>query len=213
MLFAQNTEEYIAEHSLKAQFLMQNYGLPASLILAVAIHESAAGKSKIARYLNNHFGIKGQNSNKEIKSSYKDYPSVDSSYVHFVNFLLSRSYFAALFDKFHPYDYRAWAYGIQKAGYAGSRTWASQVIAIIKKYDLDQLDSRPPNLEIEDTISSVSTPRQVKANVKKATYFYLVKAGDNLGSIAKKLNTTVSNLMKKNKLSSTNLKIGQKIKP
>lgn len=142
---AQTIDAYISSNAYHAQYLMQKYGLPASIVLGVAIHESAAGQSKIARHLNNHFGVKGANSNTEIKSAYRDYPSVDSSYTHFVSFLLSRKYFNVLFDKYDQYDYKNWAIGIQRGGYASSHTWASQVIAIIKKYELfeyDQLDKK-----------------------------------------------------------------------
>lgn len=140
---AQTINDYILSNTYHAQYLMQKHGLPASLILGVAIHESAAGKSKIARYLNNHFGVKGSNNNAEIKSAYRDYPSVDSSYNHFVSILLDRKYFNVLFDKYDHYDYKNWAIGIKRGGYASSRTWASQVIAIIKKYELFQYDNLP----------------------------------------------------------------------
>lgn len=140
---AQTINEYILSNAYHAQYLMQKHGLPASIILGVAIHESAAGKSKIARYLNNHFGVKGSNSNAEIKSSYRDYPSVDSSYSHFVSILLDRKHFSALFDKYDHNDYKNWALGIKRGGYASSRTWATQVIAIIKKYELFQYDNLP----------------------------------------------------------------------
>lgn len=69
---AQDTDEYIAEHVEYAQDLMRDHKIPASIILAVAIHESAAGNSKIAQHLNNHFGVKGPNNNTEIRSSYRD---------------------------------------------------------------------------------------------------------------------------------------------
>jgi flagellum-specific peptidoglycan hydrolase FlgJ len=140
---AQNTEDYIAEHVDHAQQLMNTHQLPASVILAVAIHESAAGKSKIAKYLNNHFGFKGKNSNTEIHSAYRDFPSVDSSYNYFVTFLKSRSYFNTLFEQLDQYDYKSWAKGIQRGGYARSKTWASQVIAIINKYQLYLYDEQP----------------------------------------------------------------------
>ena len=140
---AQTTNDYILAHVEYAQALMRKNQLPASIILGVAIHESAAGKSKIAQYLNNHFGVKGPNSSTEIKSAYRDYPTVDSSYNHFVSFLHSRSYFNILFNKYNQYDYKHWALGIQRGGYAYSKTWASQVIALIKKYKLYQYDERP----------------------------------------------------------------------
>jgi len=204
---AQSTEEYIGANTYHAQYLMQKYGLPASVILGVAIHESAAGKSKIARYLNNHFGVKGANSNTEINSSYRDYPTVDSSYAHFVSFLLSRKYFNILFDKYDQYDYKNWAYGIQKGGYASSRTWANQVIGIINKYDLFQYDNRP-----EDYLEPEIVPRKRPSVVAKRAKTYTIKNGDSLSSIAKKHRTSVSALMKKNGLKSSALQLGQKIK-
>ncbi len=207
---AQSTEDYISTNVYQAQYLMQKYGLPASIILGVAIHESAAGKSKIARYLNNHFGVKGANSSTEIRSSYRDYPSVDSSYTHFVSFLLSRKYFNILFEKYDSYDYKNWAYGIQRGGYASSRTWANQVVAIIKKYELFQYDNRPDDY-LEVASAATITTKKTSVVTKKSKV-YVVKSGDNLSSIAKKTHTTVSVLMQKNGLKSSALKLGQKIK-
>lgn len=211
---AQSTEEYIAERVEHAQELMREHEIPASIILAVAIHESAAGKSKIARYLNNHFGIKGKNSNTEIQSAYRDYPTIDSSYNHFVDFLHSRTYFDKLFDKYDQYDYRNWAKGIQRGGYARSRTWSSQVIALIKKYELYQYDERPEDYVegvlavVEPVVKKTSS---VKSPVKRGT-FYTVKKGDNLSKIAQRIGTTAAALMKKNNLKSAALKPGQRIK-
>lgn len=206
---AQGIQDYILANANHAQYLMQKYQLPASIILGVAIHESAAGKSKIAKYLNNHFGVKGVNSNSEIRSSYRDYPSIDSSYSHFVSFLLSRDYFNVLFEKYDQYDYKNWAVGIQRGGYASSRTWASQVIAIIKKYELFQYDNRPDDY--------IEAPKPVLISTKKPpsttkSKLYTIKSGDNLSSIAQKNHTTVSSLMRKNGLNSPALKPGQKIK-
>lgn len=206
---AQGIQDYILANANHAQYLMQKYQLPASIILGVAIHESAAGKSKIAKYLNNHFGVKGANSNSEIRSSYRDYPSVDSSYSHFVSFLLSRNYFNVLFDKYDQYDYKNWALGIQRGGYASSRTWASQVIAIIKKYELFQYDNRPDDYIEAPTPAVLPTK---KNSSKSETKLYTIKPGDNLSSIAQKNHTTVSSLMRKNGLNSPALKPGQKIK-
>ena len=84
---AQTTLQYINNNVAYAQELMRENHIPASIILAVAIHESAAGTSKIAKYLNNHFGVKGKNSSKKIKSAYKGYSSVEDSYDHFVEVL------------------------------------------------------------------------------------------------------------------------------
>ena len=210
---AQSTEDYIAERVEHAQELMREHEIPASIILAVAIHESAAGKSKIAQHLNNHFGIKGKNSNTEIRSAYRDYPDVDSSYNHFVDFLQSRTYFNVLFDKYDQYDYINWAKGIQRGGYARSRTWSAQVIALIKKYELFQYDERPDDY-VEEVI--VAAPIVKKSTSRSKTIkkgnFYTVKKGDNLSKIAQRNGTTAGALMKKNGLKSSALKPGQKIK-
>lgn len=203
---AQTTEEYIEEYADLAQDLSEEHHIPASIILGVAIHESAAGKSKIARYLNNHFGFKGKNSNTEIRSAYRDFPSVDSSYVHFITFLKSRTYFNVLFDKHDQYDFKAWARGIQRGGYARSRTWASQVIALINKYELFQYDNRP-----EDYIEPIE-PKPIYRPKKKSSRTYTVKQGDNLGIIAKRYKTTIKAIMGKNGLKSNVLKPGQKLK-
>lgn len=200
-----DTEDYIAAHVECAQDLMRENKLPASLILAVAIHESAAGNSKIARYLNNHFGVKGANNNTEIRSAYRDYDSAEDSYQDFVDLLENRQSFNYLFDVKDQYDYRGWARGIQRGGYAHSKTWASQVIAIIQKYQLYQYDERPA-----DYVEPARTKPHLRKRVK--SHIYIVKKGDNLNAIAKKKGTTVKLLMKKNALKTVDLQPGKKLK-
>ncbi|WP_316735717.1 glucosaminidase domain-containing protein [Pedobacter aquatilis] len=205
---AQDTEEYITDHAEVAQNLMRDHKIPASLILAVAIHESAAGNSRIAQHLNNHFGVKGPNNNTEIRSAYRDYESDDESYNHFVEIMETRSPFNNLFEKYDQYDYQGWAKGIQRSGYAHSRTWASQVIALVRKYELYRYDERP-----EDYVEPVYKPTYSRKRSKgRSSKTYTVKSGDNLSVIAKKKGTTVKALMSKNGLRKANLKPGQKIK-
>lgn len=141
--YAQTTRNYIEDNLPLAQKLMKENNIPVSIILGIAIHESAAGTSKIARYLNNHFGVKGKNDSKAIRSSYKGYSSVEDSYHHFIDFLQSRTAFSNLFTKYGGNNYAGWAKGIQRGGYAHSKTWSAQVIALIKKYDLSQYDNDP----------------------------------------------------------------------
>jgi len=204
---AQDTEEYIAEHVDVAQELMRDHKIPASIILAVAIHESAAGNSRIAQHLNNHFGVKGPNNNVEIRSAYRDYESDEESYNHFVELMETRAPFNGLFGKYDQYDYKGWARGIQKSGYARSRTWASQVIAMVDKYDLYQYDERP-----EDYAEPIYKAPVYHRKKRITSRIYTVKTGDNLGAIAKKKGTTVKILMKKNGLKTARLKPGQRIK-
>lgn len=204
---AQTTAEYIAENVEYAQTLMREHKIPASVILAVAIHESASGTSKIARYLNNHFGIKGPNSNTEIRSSYRDYPSPKESYDNFLEFLKSRSSLSPLFEKYDQFDYRNWARGIQRGGYARSRTWASQIIGIIKRNNLSQYDERP-----DDYVEPPAPVMSASHRSTKSRSTYTVKKGDSLNKIAKLKGTTAASLMKKNGLKGSALKPGQKLK-
>jgi len=205
---AQDTDEYIAEHVEYAQDLMRDHKIPASIILAVAIHESASGNSKIAQHLNNHFGVKGPNNNAEIRSSYRDYLNAEESYSHFVEIMETREPFNNLFAKYDQYDYKGWAYGIRRCGYARSQSWASQVIGLIKKYELYQYDERPEGYE-EPVYASPVRHRKRSTTHSKT---YTVKPGDNLSVIAKKKGTTVKALMQKNGIKKVNLKPGQKIK-
>lgn len=205
---AQDTDDYIAEHAAYAQGLMHDHKIPASVILAVAIHESAAGNSKIAQHLNNHFGVKGPNNNAEIHSSYRDYLNADESYSHFVEIVETREPFNNLFGKYDQYDYKGWTYGIRRCGYARSRSWASQVIGLIKKYELYQYDERPEGYE--EPVYAAPVHRRTKN--RRKTRIYTVKSGDNLNIIAKKKGTSVKSLMQKNGIKKANLKPGQRIK-
>jgi hypothetical protein len=199
---AQHTPlSYIDANKDKAIAFMQEYGLPASIILAVAMHESANGNSRVARYLNNHFGIKGKNNSKVIRSAYKGYGSVDESYQDFVSLLQSRKAFSQLFDQCAPHDYRAWAKGIARGGYAHSSSWASKVIGMIEKYRLHEYDD-PPNRPADDTMPA--PPDETAA-------IYFVQRGDTLSYIARQYQTTVEEIMEKNQLSSARLQIGQKL--
>ncbi len=184
------------------------FGVPASVILGVAIHESANGKSKIARNLNNHFGVKGKNQVKTIRSAYKSYDSPADSYADFIRLLKDKPGFSKLFEKYTSYNHQAWVKGIQRGGYAQSSTWASQVLGIIRKYRLDQYDNRP--LILTDSLANDSVA-DLKIAAQQSIRIYRVKKGDTLSGIAKKLGLSVKTLMKKNKLKSTQIKTGQKL--
>lgn len=143
------SQTYIEKFKDNAIRIMHETGVPASIILGVAMHESGSGKSAIAQNLNNQFGVKGggtvvyYKNNKKVKSAYKRYDSVLDSFNDFARIMTERKQFSHLADKFTQYDYKGWAKGIQRSGYASSRKWASQVLGIINKYKLDELDKTP----------------------------------------------------------------------
>lgn len=199
---------YIEKYRDIAIQQMNMHGVPASVILGVSMHESGNGTSKIAHYLNNHFGIKGKNSSKEIRSAYRGYASVTDSYDDFIGAMNRNKKFRALFSKYSDYDYRNWVLGIQSGGYASSNLWGSKILAIIKKYRLYQYDNRPTDYTEPAGYDTPIGPAKVKTSVTT----YKVKKGDTLLAIAKRFGTSVKNIMSKNSLSSTNLSIGQSLK-
>jgi flagellum-specific peptidoglycan hydrolase FlgJ len=130
---AQNTSQsYIEKYKNAAISIMHDYGIPASVTLAIAMHESASGNSKLARQNNNQFGMKGRH-------SYKTYDSVMESFEDFARIISKRN----LSDKFDSFDYKGWAKGIQRGGYASSSKWSAQVLSLIKKFGLNSLDEKP----------------------------------------------------------------------
>lgn len=197
-------ENYIENYKEVAVNTMNQHGIPASIVLGIAIHESASGTSRIAKYLNNHFGLKGKTGPKPIKSAYKGYEEVDDCYDDFVNYLKTR--FSGLFTRYSSDDYRGWAMGIQRGGYAHSRTWASQVMAIIKKYDLDQFDQNAGNI----AKSTILAADKAESN-QSETVVYHVRRGDTLSRIAQRFRTTVKEIKHKNGLSSSLLDVGQRL--
>ncbi|HAK29038.1 MAG TPA: hemagglutinin, partial [Sphingobacterium sp.] len=81
---AQSNAAYVDKYSPIAKEMMEEHGVPASVILAIAMHESGNGGSRVAKNLNNHFGVKGKNNSTVIRSAYKGYRSVMDSYDDFV---------------------------------------------------------------------------------------------------------------------------------
>lgn len=143
------SQSYIEKFKDNAIRIMHQTGIPASIVLAVAMHESANGNSLIARKLNNQFGVKGYETRviyknkKKIHTAYKKYGSVMDSFQDFARIMTVRKQFSHLTEELTHYDYKGWAKGIQKSGYCSSRKWASQVLGIIHKYGLNAYDEKP----------------------------------------------------------------------
>jgi len=127
----------------------REYGIPASITLAQGILESGAGKSTLACKANNHFGIKALGGwrgpvyhakDDEVGlSKFRVYASPDESYRDHAKVLLSSSRYRFLFDK-SVFDYRGWANGLQRAGYATSPVYAKALIGYIEAYNLFALN-------------------------------------------------------------------------
>ena len=200
-----NTQEYIEKYAPIAVKKMNQYRIPASITLAQGILESGSGRSDLAVRSNNHFGIKCHkgwqgksvtHDDDAIGECFRKYQYPEQSYDDHSKFLLGRKRYANLF-KLRPTDYRGWAYGLKKAGYATDKKYPAKLIALIKKYNLDKYDRMKP---------VKNTPTRGYTN----DYHKVVK-GDTLYSISKKYNTTVAHLKEVNGLKSNDISIGQHI--
>lgn len=142
-------QSYIEQYKADAIRIMHETGVPASIVLGVAMHESGCGNSVLAQNLNNQFGVKGNDRNvyyahkKKVSTSYKKYGSIYDSFQDFARILTERKKFSGLAESLTHFDYFGWAHGIQKHGYASSHTWATQVTGLIKKYQLYSFDENP----------------------------------------------------------------------
>ena len=151
---AQNkTEKYIALFSDIAISEMNMYNIPASITLAQAILESGNGESYLAVSGNNHFGIKchdkweGQTitaDDDEKGECFRKYKKVFESYRDHSLFLSERNRYKSLF-LLNKYDYKGWAKGLKKAGYATNPKYHILLIDLIEKYNLDRFDNKQKN--------------------------------------------------------------------
>lgn len=136
-VFAQTQAKYIQKYRSLADSLSKEYGIPAAVILGVAIVESGAGTSRNCKLLNNHFGITGKNNllkTKGIRTRYKQYKDVVSSYVDFCKLQKKKKYYKKLKDN---KKYMLWLEAISKSGYSEApAAWKAKIVSIIKKNKL-----------------------------------------------------------------------------
>ncbi|MEZ4740563.1 MAG: glucosaminidase domain-containing protein [Flavobacteriales bacterium] len=140
-------EQYIEQWKEVAVKKMKEHGIPASITLAQGLLESGNGNSKLAREGNNHFGIKctpdwtgGRTYHDDDKKDdcFRKYKNAEQSYEDHAKFL-QRSRYAFLFE-LEPTDYKGWAKGLKKAGYATDPAYPQKLISLIERYHLNDLD-------------------------------------------------------------------------
>tara|TARA_B100001250_G_scaffold85875_1_gene71005 strand:- start:36479 stop:37330 length:852 start_codon:yes stop_codon:yes gene_type:complete len=147
---AQNrTEVYIAKYSNIAINEMNKYNIPASITLAQGILESGNGQSRLAIQGNNHFGIKCHDNwngetiieDDDVKGEcFRKYSAVAESYRDHSLFLAERKRYLFLFE-YKITNYKKWARGLKKAGYATNPKYSDLIIDLIDKYNLDRFDA------------------------------------------------------------------------
>jgi LysM repeat protein len=148
---------YIEQYKTIAVAEMKRSGIPASITLAQGLHESGNGNSYLAKNTNNHFGIKCHETWTGKTFKYTDdapnecfrvYDKVEDSYVDHSDFLRNRPRYAGLF-LLPKNDYKNWAYGLKKAGYATNPKYPEIIIKIIEDNELYKLDSGYEELAVD----------------------------------------------------------------
>ncbi len=148
--------EYIELYKIDAIKDMKKMGVPASITLAQGILESDCGNSELAREAKNHFGIKCHkewNGPTYIKDDdtkdecFRKYENVLQSFDDHGRFLRERPRYAFLFE-YDITDYKSWAHGLKKAGYATNPRYAELLIKIIEEHNLSQFDRGGDNIPI-----------------------------------------------------------------
>jgi len=202
-----SVNEYIDTFSEVAQLEMKAYGIPASITLAQGLLESGFGRGKLAMKTNNHFGIKCHTGWKgdydfhdddEKGECFRKYNHPMYSYRDHSLFLANRSRYAFLFD-YKSNDYKKWAKGLSKAGYATDKKYPQKLISLIERYELYKFDGA--NYNRKPIVATHQNNRQV----------HTVKKGDTLYSLSRIYAISVDALKRMNKLSGNTISIGQKL--
>lgn len=251
--FAQNESSeaiisYIKTYASLAIKEMNRTGVPASIKLAQGILETGAGQSDLVSRSNNHFGIKCKSSwsgekvyhdDDEQGECFRKYENAEASYLDHSDYLRSQPRYASLFN-YDMDDYRSWAWGLKKAGYATSPTYAEKLIKYIESYSLNELN----NITLDDneeelnaylskfssngnaidnntqSEQSLANDEPVKKTLfnklhltkKKHHHLHTVRKGDSLTSISQKYKVSIPSIKKANSMKSDRLQIGQKLK-
>ncbi len=232
------TIAYVGTYKNIAIDKMEKYKIPASITLAQGILESGNGLSTLAKKSNNHFGIKCHSGWKGKKVYHDDdkkgecfrkYDSAEGSFNDHSKFLTGRGRYEFLFD-LRPDDYKAWAKGLKKAGYATDRKYPKKLISFIEtfelyKYDDLVLDQKAYKKFLKDgdfdreeaydrsdaKVIASNDPEPLENEITDDDVFVTVVKGDTLYSISKRNNITVDELKRINGLDSNELSIGMKL--
>src|SRR6187455_149030 len=171
--------QYIKSYKDLAIDEMQRTGIPASIKLAQGIHETSAGTSDLVKRSNNHFGLKCKaewtgmtvkHTDDAPNECFRKYPNSSDSYKDQSDYLKNTPRYASLFE-LDPTDYKSWAYGLKKAGYATNPKYAPIIVKLIEDYNLqdytmialgklkesDIAKNELPNEQVKEIASEIKT--------------------------------------------------------
>ncbi len=204
----ESISEYIDTFSEVAQLEMKAYGIPASITLAQGLLESGFGKGELALKTNNHFGIKCHkgwqgdydfHDDDEKGECFRKYNHPMYSFRDHSLFLTTRGRYSFLFD-YKPTDYKSWARGLKKAGYATDKKYPQKLIYLIEKHQLYKYDGNVKKQGYNDALVATDSDA-----------VHIVKKGDTLYSLSRRYYMSVDELKRMNNLKSSGLSIGQKL--
>ena len=204
-IFAQkkiSREEYISMYSHIAVNNMKQYGVPASITLAQAMLESDNGNSTLAVKANNHFGIKCHkdwtgatiyHDDDRKGECFRKYKNPEQSFNDHSLFLRGGKRYVFLFDLL-PTDYKAWAHGLKKAGYATNPKYAELLIKIIEENELYRFDQgievalKPPKPVVTDWDNyEIDLYKTRPVFIRNRVKYIVAKDGDTFESLAREL--------------------------
>jgi LysM repeat protein len=225
---SQTRLDYIEKYKDIAVDNMKTHGIPASITLAQGCLESGDGKSDLAINANNHFGIKCHKDwtgptyykmdDDPAESCFRKYKKVEDSFKDHSDFIRYRDRYAFLFDLIVT-DYKGWAYGLKKAGYATNPKYPELLIKIIEDYELYKYDLLSDIAEVIEALPP--SPHQLEAvkmvEPEKKSYWYkysqnrplyvkngvtyiVANQGDTYAAISKEYNLFKKELLRFNDL-------------
>lgn len=200
---------YVKLYASVAQEEMKSFGIPASITLAQGILESGMGYGRLAVDGNNHFGIKCHRDWKgkriyhdddEKGECFRVYKDAENSFRDHSLFLSERSRYAFLFD-IKTSQYKAWAKGLKKAGYATDPKYPEKLISLIERFELTRFDEQKMTAKKQKKKSTIQTVHTVHTVVK----------GDTLYFLSKKYNVPIERIIKLNEIEDQTIYLGQSL--
>ncbi len=224
-------EQYIEKYNGLAIREMKRMGVPAAITLAQGLLETENGNSDLVKKSNNHFGIKCKSSwtsegvahdDDAPGECFRSYKDAEASYRDHSNYLRGNDRYALLFT-LDPTDYKNWAKGLRKAGYATNPKYPDILIKNIEQYNLQQysLAAAGESLKVEPgkyqddkelpaskngeesnpTVTIETNPRaDVAINSINGHKYILAKKGTSLLAIATQNDIDLSKLLSYNDL-------------
>lgn len=202
-------QDYIDQYKDLAIQQMLKYKIPASITLAQAILESGAGRSDLAVRGNNHFGIKCHgwtgrtvyHDDDEQGECFRAYDHPYQSFEDHSQFLL-RDRYKSLFA-LKMTDYKGWAKGLKRCGYATSPTYASRLIELIDLYGLNEYDhARKYDKFLAEKVTK-DKPAQTgqplhPIRMYNDNYYLVARQGDTFRSIGQEVGISYRKIAKRN---------------